>query len=183
MAWLILGVLLWIGAHLFKRALPRQRDALGSKGKGIVAVVILIGMVLMIIGYRAVDKADLYTLPIWAWYLNNVLMLIAIFLLDAGRVKGVVRTKVRHPMLSGVIVWSVAHLLVNGDVASLILFGGLGFWAVLETIVINRAEGAWQVPETGSILNDAKVMVVAAAVFSAIVGIHYWLGYSVLVFL
>ena len=86
-------------------------------------------------------------------------------------------------MLSGVVLWSAAHLLVNGDLPSVILFGGLGSWALLEMAVINRAEGPWQRPPRGSFASDGKVLLVAAVLYAAIVGIHYWLDRPVIAFL
>ena len=97
MTWLVLGVLLWVGAHLFKRVLPKQREALGKRGRPLVAVVIVVSIVLMIVGYREAEDVPLYGLSIWAWYLNNLLMLVALFMIDIGRVNGVVRTKVTSP--------------------------------------------------------------------------------------
>jgi len=178
--WLVFGLLLWMGGHLFKRMLPRQRAAMGKAGLGVVAVLVLGGIVLMGIGYGRADVVLLYALPTWAWHLNNLLMLAAVFLMDAGRAGGVVGATLRHPMLSGVVVWAVAHLLVNGDLASLVLFGGLGLWALAEMAVINRAEGPWSPPAKGPIVKDAKAAIVALVLYAAIVGVHYWLGYSVI---
>jgi uncharacterized membrane protein len=180
MIWLILGLVLWSAAHFFKRVLPRQRAAMGNAGRAMVTILVVAGVILMVIGYRATDYVSLFYLPQWAWYLNNVLMLAAIFLMDAGRAHGVVAAKLRHPMLLGVIVWAVSHLMVNGDFASLVLFGGLGLWAVVEMAVINHAEGPWSPPAKGPILNDAKLAVIAIVLYAAIVGVHYWLGFSVL---
>jgi len=180
MTWLILGLALWTGAHLFKRIMPGLRARLGNAGRALVAILILTGVVLMIVGYRDVDPEAIYVLPLWAWHLNNLLMFIAIFLLDAGRARGVVAAKLRHPMLTGVVVWAAAHLLVNGDWPSLVLFGGLGLWALLEMAVINRAEGPWDAPEPGPISRDAKVAAIAVVVYAAIVGIHYWLDRPVI---
>jgi uncharacterized membrane protein len=183
MTWLVMGLLLWVGGHLFKRVLPGQREALGKLGRPLVAVVLVVSIVVMVVGYRKVEDIPLYALPIWAWYLNNLLMLVALFMMDAGRVKGLVRTRVRHPMLLGVIIWSAAHLLVNGDLAGLILFGGLGAWALLEMAIISHAEGPWQAPEKGSILSDGKVAVLAIVLYALIAGIHYWLDHPAVVFL
>ncbi len=184
MVWLISGLLLWIGAHFFKRAFPRQRATLGKAGRAVVAVLILTGIVLMVIGYRAVDVVPLYALPYWVWHVNNALMLVALFFMDAGRVSGIVRTKVRHPMLMGVVIWSVAHLLVNGDLASLILFGGLGLWALAEMNIISRTEGPWTPPARGTITKDLRIVGLAVVLYAIIVGIHYWLlGYSVIALL
>ena len=179
---LILGVLLWMAAHLFKRILPVQRAALGRTGKIIVAAAILVSIALMIVGYRAAEEVALYALPLWSWQLNNLLMLAALFMMDVGRAEGVVRTKVRHPMLLGVAIWSTAHLLVNGDLASLVLFGGLGLWALVEMVVISRVEGVWHPPAAGSILSDGKIAMFAMVLYGLIVAIHNWLGYPVFVF-
>ena len=183
MTWLILGLLLWVGGHLFKRVLPKQREALGKWGRPLVAVAIVISIVLMIVGYREAEDVPLYALSIWAWYLNNLMMLVALFMMDVGRVNGVVRTKIRHPMLLGVVTWSAAHLLVNGDLTALVLFGGLGAWALLKMAVISHAEGPWQVPAKGSILSDGKVAVLAVVLYAVIAGIHDWLDHPTMVFL
>ena len=137
----------------------------------------------MIIGYREAEDVPLYALSIWAWHLNNLLMLVALFMMDIGRVNGVARTKVRHPMLMGVAIWSAAHLLVNGELSAVILFGGFGLWALLEMAVISRAEGPWEVPAKGSILSDGKVAVLGVVLYAVIAGIHYWLDRPALVFL
>lgn len=179
MIWLVLGLAIWCAAHLFKRVLPRQREALGKAGRGLVALLVAAGLGLMIFGYRAAETDVLYVLPGWGWHVNNGAMLVALFLVDIGRVKGVVRSKIRHPMLWGVVLWSVAHLLVNGDTASLVLFGGLGLWAIVEMAVINRAEGPWTPPAPGSYAKDAMMLGAAAVLFAVIAGIHYWLGYPV----
>jgi uncharacterized membrane protein len=180
LTWLVLGLLLWISAHLFKRVLPAQRAALGRRGLGVVAVLVLAGIILMVLGYRSAEVTYLYALPYGVWHLNNLLMLVAIFLLDAGRAGGVVAAKLRHPMLWGVVVWAVAHLLVNGDLASLVLFGGLGLWALSEMVIINRADGAWSAPARGPLAKDLKTAAIALVIYAVIVAVHYWLlGYWV----
>ena len=183
MIWLVLGVLLWAGAHLFKRVLPNRREALGKWGMPLVAAVVAISVVLMIVGYREAEDVPLYDLPIWSRYLNNLSMLAALFMMDVGRVNGVVRTRVRHPMLTGVVIWSGAHLLVNGELSALVLFGGLGLWALLQMAAIGRAEGPWEIPAKGSILSDGKVAVLAVVLYAAIAGIHYWLDRPAIAFL
>ena len=174
---------MWVGAHLFKRVLPKQREALGKWGRPLVAVVIVVSIVLMIMGYREAEGVPLYALSIWAWHLNNLLMLIAFFMMGIGTVNGVVRTKLRHPMLKGVVIWSAAHLLVNGELSALVLFGGLGLWALLQMAVISRAEGPWEIPAKGSILSDGKVVVLAIVLYAVIVGIHDWLDHPAIVLL
>ncbi|HEU0220926.1 MAG TPA: NnrU family protein, partial [Paracoccaceae bacterium] len=137
MTLLTVGVALWWFAHLFRRIAPGPRAALGEgPGKGAVALFLVIAIVLMVVGYQNAGPLFLYVSPGWTWHLNNLLMLASIALLGMGSSKGRARTWLRHPMLTGVLVWAVAHLLVNGDVPSLALFGGLGLWAIVEMVVI-----------------------------------------------
>jgi uncharacterized membrane protein len=178
MTLLILGLILYSGSHLFKRLLPDRRAAMGDAGKGLVALVSLAGIVLMVIGYRAAPYIEVWSPPRFLIHVNNLLMVIAVFLLGVGNVWGVVRTKLRHPMLGAVKVWALAHLLVNGDVASIVLFGGMLAWAVISLIMINRAERVWLRPEVGPLRNDLIYGVVSLLIFGAITYVHTWLGVS-----
>lgn len=177
MIWLILGLLLWIAGHAFKRAMPGVRGRMGDAGKGVVAVIVLAGVVLMVIGYRTWHSDILYAPPAWGVHLNNLLMLIAVVLFGLGSSKSTFRGTLRHPMLAGVAVWAAAHLLVNGDWASVVLFGVLGLWALAEMQVINRAEPDWDRPEPGTTAGTVKLLVIAAILYVVIAAIHAWLGY------
>ena len=175
MIYLILGLVLWIGAHLFKRLMPARRAAMANAGKGLVTVLSLAGLVLMIWGYRQAETIDLWYPPGWTVHLNNLLMLVAVFFLGVGHSKGRLRSRFRHPMLASVKIWALAHLLVNGDLASVILFGGLLAWAVVSVILINRAE-PW-VPKTpGEPKRDVVLVVLTLVFFAVITGVHAWLG-------
>lgn len=180
MIWLVLGVVLWVGAHFFKRLAPDIRKSMGKMGRAVVSVLILAGLVSLIVGFRSAPYIHLYALPDWVWHLNNLLMLAALFFADAGRGAGIVRSKIRHPMLWGGVLWAVAHLLVNGDLASVVLFGGIGLWAIGQMWLINRVEGPWVAPAAGTAAKDVKAAVIAVVLFAAIVGAHYWFGFSVL---
>lgn len=178
MTLLILGLALWVLAHFFKRLLPAQRAALGDKGKGPVAGAILLGVVLMVIGYRSAGTMPVYTPMAGMGHANNLLMLFSIFLFGAGSAKGVFASKIRHPMLWGLVIWAFAHLLVNGDLASIILFGGLGIWALVQMMLINRAEGVWERPEAGPIAKDGRLVIITLGLYAVIAGLHTLLGYS-----
>lgn len=178
MTLLILGLILYSGSHLFKRLLPDRRAAMGDAGKGVVALVSLAGIVLMVMGYRAAPYIEVWSPPRFLIHVNNLLMVIAVFLLGVGNVWGVVRTKLRHPMLGAVKVWALAHLLVNGDLAGMVLFGGLLAWAVLSLILINKAERIWLRPDAGPLRNDLIYGVVSLLIFGAITYVHSWLGVS-----
>lgn len=178
MTLLILGVLIWSGAHFFKRLAPDARANMGDKGKLLVTVLSLLAVVMMVIGYRAAVTENVYDPMPGMGHLNNTLMLVSVFLFGVGGTKGVLYPKMRHPMLWGTVIWSVAHLLVNGDVASVVLFGGIGLWALISMLLINRA-GPWVVPTNGrGIKGDGMNLVGTLILFGLIAMIHLWLGHS-----
>ena len=173
-----LGLLLWCAAHLFKRVAPYARNAMGDRGKGVVAVLLVLSVVLMVIGYRGAPVVPLYAPLPGMGHLNNTLMLIAVYFYGVGGTKGVLYTRMRHPMLWGTVIWAVAHLLVNGDLASLILFGGIGIWALATIGLINRA-GPWARPAAGrGLKGDAMNLVGTLVLYGLIAGIHIWLGHN-----
>lgn len=179
MIWIALGLLIWSAAHLFKRWAPDRRAAMGDAGRGAVALTILVGLVLMVIGYRQADGAVFWGRSPMLTGINNLLMLFSVYLFAAAGMKTALARRMRHPMLTAVKVWAVAHLLVNGDVPSFLLFGGLLIWAVIEVIVINRAEPGWTPPEAAPPRKEVVALIASVAVFAAIAGIHTWLGYPV----
>ncbi len=173
---LVLGLLIWVGAHIFKRVAPEQRAAMGDKGKGVVAVALFISLGLMIWGYRGAEFIPVWYPPSFMVHINNLLMLIAIFVFGMSATTGRLRGKMRHPQLISVKIWAVAHLLVNGDLASIVLFGGLLAWAVLEVILINRAVPVWDRPQPGEAKKDVVLVIITVVMFVAITAIHAWLG-------
>lgn len=175
---LIAGVALWAGAHFFKRVTPGLRASLGDKGKGLVALLTIASIVMMVIGYRVADSAHVYTPMAGMGHVNNLLMVGALFMFGAGTSRGWVAAKVRHPMMWGMVIWAGAHLLVNGDSASIVLFGGLLVWALIQMALANHGDGAWDRPEAGPFAKDAKNMVIALVLYALITGVHIWLGYS-----
>jgi uncharacterized membrane protein len=178
MTLLILGLILWYVSHLLKRFAPAMRAAMGEqRGKGFVAILALIAVVLMVIGYRGAEVVPVYAPLAGMGHLNNLMMLVSVFLFGAANNKGLVRMRLRHPMLTGTIVWAVAHLLVNGDVASLVLFGGLGVWAVVSMLAIN-AQTVWNPPAVGTLRSDLIVAVASVVLFGIIAWIHILLGHN-----
>jgi uncharacterized membrane protein len=176
MTLIILGLLLWWGAHLFKRLAPARRAAMGDAGKGLVAVGVLAGVVLMVIGYRGNTAPDLWYPPAFLTHVNNLLMLLAIYLYAASGMKTRITRVIRHPQLTAVKTRAVAHLLVNGDLASVILFGGLLAWAVVEVILINRAEPRPAPNPPAPVGKEIGAVLGAVLVMAAIGWVHNWLG-------
>ncbi|SNR46733.1 NnrU family protein [Puniceibacterium sediminis] len=177
MPFLVLGLLLWVGAHIFKRVAPVRRAELGTSGRGLIAALIAAGLVLIILGYRAAAFVPVWNPPAFMVHINNLMMLIAVFVYGMSATTGRLRGKMRHPQLTAVKIWAAAHLLVNGDLASIMLFGTMLAWAVAEVILINRA-GPWERPEPGPAKKDILLVVITLVMFGVITAIHTWLGVS-----
>lgn len=177
MAYLILGLILWSAGHFFKRVAPDMRAGMGNAGKGVAAMIIVVGVVLMVIGYRAADGAVFWGRHPATVGINNLLMLLSVYLFAASGMKTALARKMRHPMLAGVKVWALAHLLVNGDVASFVLFGGLLAWAVIEMIVINRAQPDWTPPTPAPKRKEVIAVVASIVLYGVIAAAHYHFGY------
>lgn len=175
---LLTGLLLWSLGHFLPRFNPGLPDRIG-KGplKASMALSIGLGLVLIILGFRAAPYVAVWTPPAWAIHLNNLMMIGAVMLLGMGKSKGRARSWLRHPMLIGVIVWALAHLLVNGDLASILLFGGMLVWAGLEIVVINATSPAWVRPAAGPVSGDLRLVAIGLVLFGVIVAVHTWLGY------
>lgn len=175
---LILGLALWSGAHLLKRLAPEARAKLGESGKGLIALVLLASIVLMVIGYRMADGPFWWGRSPMLTGINNLMMVFAFYLFAASGLKTGITKRIRHPQLTAVKVWALAHLLVNGDLPSFILFGGLLAWAVFEVITLNRAERDWTPAHEVPVGSEMKAIVGTVIVFAVVSGIHMWLGYS-----
>jgi uncharacterized membrane protein len=180
MTLLLAGLVLWTLAHLFKPALPDARAALAARlgpapSKGVVALFIGLGLVLIVVGFREAPVESVWFPPAWTVHLNNLLMLIAVALLGLGHSKSRARGWVRDPMLTGVLLWAIAHLLVNGDVASIVLFAWMGAWALVEMGFARRKPAP--VPPAGSLAGDIRFALITLVVFAVIAAIHTWLGY------
>lgn len=171
------GIVIWSAVHFLPSVAPSLRerliDAVGPRVyRGVFAADAAIGLGLMVWGYRAADWIHVYDPPAWGIHVNNLLMLIAVYLMGVGGAKGWLATKIRHPMLTGVMVWAVAHLLANGDEASILLFGAMGLWALGMIAMINRRTGAWSPPEPTTKAGEIRLIVVTVAIFAVIIIMH-----------
>lgn len=183
MTLLILGLVLWTAAHFFKRLAPGARaglsDKMGNGAKGLFAVLIVLSIVLMVMGHRANDFVAVWNPPSFMGHINNLLMLLAFYVYGASAAKGEkvwIGTKIRHPQLAGFSIWAVAHLLANGDLSSIILFGGLLIWAQASIFLINAQDGPWDVPKRAPAKREIRLVVISVVLFVIVGAIHIWLG-------
>ena len=142
---LILGLVIFLGAHSVSIVAPRWRDSmvarLGEKPwKGLYAIISLIGFVLLVQGYAAarLEPVVLYTPPAWTRHLAALLLLPVFVLLLASGLPGRIKSATKHPMLAGTKLWALAHLLANGMLADVLLFGSILAWAVADRISLGR---------------------------------------------
>lgn len=187
MSWLIVGLVLFLGVHSVSIVSPLGRQQLarqmGEAGfKGLYTLVSFAGLALIVWGYGLAREAPvlLYTLPTGFRHLAALLMLPVFVLLFAAYLPGRIQRAAKHPMLLSVKLWALAHLLANGTLADMLLFGGFLVWAVADRISVKRraAAGLLRSAPTApaSAVNDVTALVgglVLYAVFA--VWVHGWL--------
>ncbi len=171
----ILGLIIFFGTHFFTALFRAHRAAIVAKigempFKGLYAIVSLLGFGLIILGWRQADASLLYAPPYFLRHITFALMPISIILLvaayaPAGRIAPIVK----HPMLAGVKVWAFAHLLANGEVRSVLLFGSFLAFAVIDRIAIKKRDVA--LPVRGPVRNDVIVIIIGIVAYGVIA--HY----------
>lgn len=176
---LISGVVLWSIVHLLPALAPAMRQScmsrLGEKPyKGLFALAIVASLVLIVVGWRSTVPETVYSPPGGGRTAALGLMLVAVYLFGASHRPAAIKRVIRHPQLTGLIAWSVAHLLANGDQRSLTLFGGLGIWASVEILAINRRTGAWIKPESPALRRELLAIVITFVVYAVLFRAHPW---------
>jgi uncharacterized membrane protein len=173
---MIFGLVLFLGPHTVTTQRSLRAALIGSIGemgyKLAYSVVALIGIVLIAYGfshYRAEGQIELWHPPIAFRHITVALMLVAVILCAASYLRGKIYTTLKHPMLAGTKLWAVAHLLANGDVGSILLFGSVLAWAVYDRISLkSRSDpGAPPIP-VGGIVNDALAVAVGIIAYAAL---------------
>ncbi len=177
MTLLIIGVLLWSAVHLFPSLMPATRDRLIEKlgnnpYRGLFAVDIVIALVLIVLGYRSAAIEPVYVPPLYGSPIVTALMLLSFILFAAADAPGNIKRFLRHPMLAGMAVWAGAHLLANGDNRSVVLFGGLGAWAIIAMLTISLRDGHWEKPGAVPFSRDLMTIVASAALFGIVIYFH-----------
>lgn len=181
---LILGIVIFIGVHLIPILVPLRRGIIIHWGEGtykkVFALVSLAGLILIVIGKYGSDFYPLWQPPTWGRNAALVLMVPAFIFLTAAYMPSNVKRCTRHPMLWGITLWAVGHLLANGDLASLILFGSLAAFALLDMASLNL-RGATRQQVRYPWTKDATVVAVGLVVYGGLLFLHpYLFGAAVL---
>lgn len=186
MIWLIVGLVLFLGVHSVRIVAPEFRlsqiEARGLNAwKGMYTAVSILGFLILVWGYgqARMDPVVFWVAPAGMSHLVLLLMLFAMIFLVASQVPaGKIKAAVKHPMLLAVKIWALAHLLVNGDLASLLLFGSFLGWAVVDRISEKKRlrAGLTSNPVAGSVKWDIIAVVGGVALYVAfVIWLHRWL--------
>ena len=186
MSYLVAGLLLFLGVHSISIVAPAWRDAtaarLGVGWRGIYSLLSIAGFILIVVGYGIARTASMtfYVPPLWLRHLTALLMLPVFPLLLAAYLPGRIRTTMKHPMLAAVKFWALAHLLANGNLADVLLFGGFLIWAVADRISMKKRTQRAIPGAPPSKANDWIAILVGLAIYFAFVKwLHLrWIGVS-----
>ena len=150
---MILGLALFLGVHTLTTQREVRARVIATSGEGGYKVgyslVSAAGLALIVWGfahYRATGWIDVWTPPTAFKHITVALMLPAVILVVASYIRGRIYTTLKHPMLAGVKLWAVAHLIANGDLGSIILFGSFLGWAVFDRISLKQRTDAGAPP-------------------------------------
>lgn len=179
MSLLVLGLIVFLGVHSVSIVAPAWRDAqVARRGerawKGVYSLASLAGLVLLVVGYGAARESPvvLYTAPPALRHIAMLLMLPVFPLLFAAYLPGRMQRAARHPFLLAVMLWAAAHLLVNGTLADVALFGAFLAWAVADRIAVGKRAVAHRVP--GAPPNSRNDIVALAGGLLAYVLLLVW---------
>jgi len=175
MALLITGLALFLLVHLVP-ALPSVRAGLVERlgagpYRGLFSLASIAGLVAIVLGYGqmqglARSNPELWTPPAWIKHVVLLLMIPAMVLLVAAYIPSRIRSAVRHPMLTALMIWAFAHLLANGDLASLLLFGSFLAYAVIDRISVMARPSPGPLGDAkGGALHDMAVIAAGLALY------------------
>lgn len=175
MSELITGLIIFFGIHLLPSFPDMRRRLVTWKGEGIYTIgyslTALIGLLLIILGKNLAPVVLIYYPPTWATSVNWVLMGCALILLPAAYLPSNLKRFLRHPFLLGVAFWAVAHLLVNGDLSSLLLFASFALFALFDMWSSNR-RGAALSQDRLPFWRDGILVATGTAAYIAIAYLH-----------
>ena len=180
LAILVLGLVVFLAPHTLTalRTARQQvvdRVSLGPY-KGLYSLLSLIGIVLIVYGfglYRATGWIDVWYPPAWTRHVAVALMWPAVICIVAAYVRGDIYRVLKHPMLVGVKLWALAHLIANGDLGSMILFAGIMAWAVFDRISLKRRRDSGALPFPVGGRRKDVIAVVVGTVLYLLLGLYF----------
>ncbi|MFD2231034.1 NnrU family protein [Alkalimarinus sediminis] len=172
---LIIGLSTFFLVHLLPSTPTLRSTLVGKLGelpyKAVFSVISLIGFALIVWGKAEAEFIPVWQPPVMLAVVTKLMMLPAMVLLIAAYLPSNIKKHIRHPMLLGVFLWAVGHLLINGDMASILLFGGFLSFAVIDMASANARGAALQV-DTKPLWNDVLVLILGGGAY-ALLGIFH----------
>jgi uncharacterized membrane protein len=173
MTLLSIGLVLFLGIHSLSIFAPAARERLvamlGRNGwRGVHSLLSLVGLVLIVVGYGQARLAPvvLYSPPLWMRHVTFTLLLPVFPLILAAYLPGRIKAALQHPMLVAVKVWAFAHLLSNGMLADVLLFGGFLAWAVADRISLKRRASSLSISAALRPWNDVLAVLLGLALYA-----------------
>jgi len=174
LAILILGLVVFLGSHVFVTFRDTRASLIARLGqgyRGLLALVAVIGLALIVWGfgqYRAHGWIQIWSPPAFMRHITVALMLLASILITAAFIPSQIKAKAKHPMLASVKTWGFAHLLSNGDLGGILLFGSFLAWGVYARIAAKRRGDLDSTTAPSGWVNDVIVVAVGIIVFLAL---------------
>jgi uncharacterized membrane protein len=172
---LVLGLVVLLGAHVFVTFRGARADAIAKLGlngyRALFTLVSLVGLALIVWGYgqyRALDLIQIWSPPAFLRHITVGLMLFAVIFFTAAFIPSHIKAKLKHPMLAGVKTWALAHLLSNGDLGSILLFGAFLAWGVYARIAAKRRGDVGTTTAPAGYTNDVLVVVIGIVIYLAL---------------
>jgi uncharacterized membrane protein len=174
MSQLLVGIIIFLGVHSISIVNEPWRDRMADRlgvwtWKGIYSIVALVGLILIIRGYgeARTEVVELYYTPAWLQHISLILLIPVFPLLVGAYAPGRIKAAVEHPMLLATKLWAAAHLLANGTLADLVLFGSLLLWVFADLLSVSKRQPR-QIPGAPhSKFNDWLAIVVGLALYLA----------------
>ncbi|HRE20706.1 MAG TPA: NnrU family protein [Rhabdaerophilum sp.] len=184
---LVLGLVLFFAGHILSRIGSLRADLIARLGmggyRGFYSALALAGFGLIVYGfghYRASGMIPVWNSPRWMAHLVIPLMWASFVLLAATWLPGAIKAKAKHPMLAAVKIWAFSHLLANGDLGSILMFGSFLLWAVMARIALKKSGGTEVMPGAGTLAGGRRndilaVLVGTGLALGFITGLHRFL--------
>ena len=175
MFWLITGLVLFLGVHVFSSLRPARGRLVARLGegayKGLFALLSLAGFGLIVAGMGKAPSIELWNPPAWGRYPAIWFMPFALILLAGAFIPGNLKRLTAHPMLWSIALWALVHLLANGDLAGLLLFGGFGVYA-LCAMWSQTLRGARPAQTRRAIAGDISTIVAGLVAYALLLKFH-----------
>ena len=176
MSLLVAGLVLFIAIHLIPSAPPLRVALVERLGampyRGVFSAVALLSLAAVVWGFSRSPIEEVYAPPAWGHQVSMILVPIALVLFAAANMPTRIRSMVRHPMLLGLLLWAFAHLLSNGEVRSVVLFGGFALFALVQIVsAVARGKGPPKEP-VPRIAMDIAAVIGGLIVAGLLAGFH-----------